>query len=831
MKRIVLVALLLIVSLSGMGQNIGDAFYIYRNDGVINAFISEEVDSITYSYFDADSVYYDDIVTQIVYASDSIYRIPLSAIDSVSFVTPETKYKEDVTMIEMNLLDYVIGADGLTLKLKVDTPIGIIPKQGDKLVLLDGCDALPNGFAGIVNHIESGSSSIDVACEQAYLEDLFDSFCNISTVYGESYGDQNFIRPSYSNGRHYATYNPDDWVFSLGPFRASCSGEISQGIIPGGDLALSGGGSFSIEIQPSFRIHTFLILGEGQGTYFNCCITGNLSISSQTSLYGGLSFNHDFDRVVYSYPIPHTGGLVNYYINPGVFVRANATITSKTSTTHNYTFGMNFDYSSKGLNSVKPNLGGRLANSSVDMVGSIDGSFAGGGYIETGFSLLCREISRVCARGEIGYQFSGNFVLRNSDIDHASEETTLYERLKASSVEMGPFVNAGLYVSLGRTEAKATWELSETHLKCDLVPTFSNTRLTRTQGSSASLDAYTELRGNCLFPVNVGYKLMKGNGDSYSEVGNYEANDRYSTRASQMKHTFDGIAGDGRYKVYPKVWIFGHEILASPEADLDMKFPVKLSDFKVTDKQHKEKGFTHEGVAYDYRFDVSVTATLDTDDLSQISDWGYVYLDPNGREAEISLSKFGKQYTDTRWAYFRNGTPPFTCTLYGYVKYIGSDELVYGEPQDFDLDFNEYCPDENHPHWIDLGLPSGTQWRCCNEGASAPEEYGGYYTFGQVSSAPTYEQIEEFLDLCSITWTTLNGVNGGKFTGPNGASVFLPAAGYRWGGEFYDVGYDVIYWSSTPYVAFQAGALFFFLDHAYWSYYYRDYEHPVRPVR
>ena len=31
------------------------------------------------------------------------------------------------------------------------------------------------------------------------------------------------------------------------------------------------------------------------------------------------------------------------------------------------------------------------------------------------------------------------------------------------------------------------------------------------------------------------------------------------------------------------------------------------------------------------------------------------------------------------------------------------------------------CPDFNHPHGIDLGLPSGTKWACCNVGASLPE--------------------------------------------------------------------------------------------------------------
>ncbi len=142
------------------------------------------------------------------------------------------------------------------------------------------------------------------------------------------------------------------------------------------------------------------------------------------------------------------------------------------------------------------------------------------------------------------------------------------------------------------------------------------------------------------------------------------------------------------------------------------------------------------------------------------------------------------------------------------------------------------CPDNNHPHIIDLGLPSGTKWACCNVDANKPEDYGGYYAWGETSTKteysssnyrydqvnlgndisgtqydvahvkwggkwqmPTKEQINELDDNCKYEWTTLNGVKGGKFTGPNGNSIFLPAAGGRWGGELYD-GYGR-YWSST----------------------------------
>lgn len=143
------------------------------------------------------------------------------------------------------------------------------------------------------------------------------------------------------------------------------------------------------------------------------------------------------------------------------------------------------------------------------------------------------------------------------------------------------------------------------------------------------------------------------------------------------------------------------------------------------------------------------------------------------------------------------------------------------------------CPDANHPHWIDLGLPSGTLWRCCNEGASTPEAYGGYYTFRQVSSAPTLDQIEEILNNTTSEWTTQNGVKGRKFVGPNGGTIFLPAAGFRWYGEFYYVGSYGYYWSSTLFENYQDNAcsLYFYSRSAYWSDYYRDYEQSVRPVR
>lgn len=184
------------------------------------------------------------------------------------------------------------------------------------------------------------------------------------------------------------------------------------------------------------------------------------------------------------------------------------------------------------------------------------------------------------------------------------------------------------------------------------------------------------------------------------------------------------------------------------------------------------------------------------------------------------------------------------------------------------------CPDGNHPHMIDLGLPSGTKWACCNVGASAPEEYGNYYAWGEIQPKnvynldtyqyyqnenyvnigsdiagtqydaatanwgapwrmPSLTQINELLNNCTSTWTTQNGVNGRKFTGPNGGAVFLPAAGYRWVSGLSSAGSLGNYWSSTLYESVPRGAydLLFGSGAADWSSGGRYDGRSVRPVR
>ena len=169
------------------------------------------------------------------------------------------------------------------------------------------------------------------------------------------------------------------------------------------------------------------------------------------------------------------------------------------------------------------------------------------------------------------------------------------------------------------------------------------------------------------------------------------------------------------------------------------------------------------------------------------------------------------------------------------------------------------CPDDNHPHAIDLGLPSGTKWCCCNVEASTPEGYGGYYAWGETNEKsvydldtyayynsnrgyyvnigsdiagtscdvarvrmgapwrmPSVEQMKELINNCSRQWTQQNGVNGILVTGPSGSQVFLPAAGFRVSGKLISAGDSGDYWSSSFYPNYDYHACYLRFESSYW---------------
>ncbi|MCH4155519.1 MAG: zinc-ribbon domain-containing protein [Muribaculaceae bacterium] len=143
-----------------------------------------------------------------------------------------------------------------------------------------------------------------------------------------------------------------------------------------------------------------------------------------------------------------------------------------------------------------------------------------------------------------------------------------------------------------------------------------------------------------------------------------------------------------------------------------------------------------------------------------------------------------------------------------------------------DMAFCDNCG-AKMPVAVDLGL--SVKWASCNVGATSPTECGRYFgwadptgtktskNFDDYPSAtppwgisrtkydmarvnwggdwrlPTEKECQELVDKCKWEWTG----KGMKVTGPNGNSIFLPAAGHRYGTDMCDVGTLGNYWSGS----------------------------------
>lgn len=150
-----------------------------------------------------------------------------------------------------------------------------------------------------------------------------------------------------------------------------------------------------------------------------------------------------------------------------------------------------------------------------------------------------------------------------------------------------------------------------------------------------------------------------------------------------------------------------------------------------------------------------------------------------------------------------------------------------------DADANEIGGSINGHDYVDLGL--SVKWATCNVGASSPSDYGDYFAWGEISTKssytqensitygmemeniegnpsydaacanwggswrlPTKEECKELVEECTWSRVRQKGYNVYRVKGPNGKSIFLPAAGWYDGTTNDGTGRLGEYWCSTP---------------------------------
>lgn len=172
----------------------------------------------------------------------------------------------------------------------------------------------------------------------------------------------------------------------------------------------------------------------------------------------------------------------------------------------------------------------------------------------------------------------------------------------------------------------------------------------------------------------------------------------------------------------------------------------------------------------------------------------------------------------------------------------------------------------NGHEWVDLGL--SVKWATCNVGASYVDQPGNLYAWGEISTKaeytdensavynykidniignpqydvaratwgatwrmPSRAEVEELMKKCKWIWSCQYTVYGYRVIGPNGKSIFLPAAGLREGPDHQYENEKGVYWTGNAEYN-KDGAYFIFFYEGYrivgWN--YRNYGASVRPV-
>ena len=217
----------------------------------------------------------------------------------------------------------------------------------------------------------------------------------------------------------------------------------------------------------------------------------------------------------------------------------------------------------------------------------------------------------------------------------------------------------------------------------------------------------------------------------------------------------------------------------------------------------------------------------------------------------IGYQKTGHYYIDDATS-VHDATVQLDSEIYGLETRLGSAESDIRNLQGS-------IGQSSGIEWVDLGLPNGTLWAKCNVGAFTETENGDYFMWGSTTPdnnhacnwentpfnygsssydsthfqsnksellddnnnlkpefdaaykatkgmgrMPTLTEVSDLVNNTSKQWVNnykSSGVKGYKFTGQNGNSIFIPAAGYRQNYLFTGRGDDGTVWTSSLYTS------------------------------
>lgn len=633
-----LVALLLAVpqTVSAQEKATQDALYVFRNDGGFNAFFYRDIDHFEYSKVDTFGVEHDDYVVQEIHTPDSIFRIPISAIDSVAFVTPETKYRADAFVAEASLVNYVIASDSSTwFRVKTETPSTLLPKVGDKLLIEESCDLLPGGFSGKVIAVDQAADGITVRTERISLTEVYEQYVwkfDGSQLASESGAarrradDVNNIKGSekgtvsFSGAR---TLNKTD----VGPWESKLAGE--------------GSGSLGYDVGWDLDVRAFLHVSMFTGVQFDGTLKGHLTGDFNLEMQAALT--QSFEQML--------KGLKKDGINVsvGVFLSLSAAIgISSEWKTEGDVFGMAYlhDYIGDGKDTKDVSITGKVTKSELNILNGNVGKLSAstGLYAKAEFDVKGNNLT---LRTELGAALGIDHDINLSDVANLNAvvlpvvptvvfyPADLYKALdRDATLSSNAFYNASIAYEVGKYEGTFKQEIPffENSKTGGWVPHVEGTAFKRDEALQYQGTVNTQLGRKHLLdgivqPIEVGYLTLD---EKQNVIDNYWTS--YYDGKTAMSRTLDMLDTDAFYSVIPQVKLWGISMLTGDSVKVTLG-PTKFEIERQVDAG-REHGYKDLAIDSNIK---NLTFTSKADWLKCEGTLAFNYEDDSVTGRELSL--------------------------------------------------------------------------------------------------------------------------------------------------------------------------------------------------
>lgn len=532
------------------------AIFNWRNDSSLNAFLNCDVDSITFSRVDLSGNEHPNVVVQEIWTPDSVYRIPIAAIDSVSFRAPEPIIKNNVFHITEFHFPYVTELTDSTITFNAAIPSDSLPRVGEVVITDIYDEPFDHGFAGRVVNTVTTNDNVIIECEQVTLEDIYDQLVCI----GRSIGSHRLFPFSGAPKKINAQGN------GVLEFRTN---EWSSNITDNGEVTLTVTPSICFDYAICYNL-------TGTNNSFKFIISPTLDCEYGFNWEKNGQQNYQVEPLPITIPTQIPG--LNAYVNVGAFLDLNGSVNLKA--TLPFTLKANVGYDSNRENPVICNFYGsgvKVPNGAV----SFSGSAYTGLSLAFGAFLFDDELASAGIHLKAGPRVNVNAGMQMSFDTNGNNNSNWYNSFKDSYITLDPVVaNASIEVKtafFNKTVNIGEHSFFPTKIY-HLFPAFSAPALTDLTDNAYSHTALTsDISRNLIFSITPGIRLYKGNELKYQYFSDSTYNQQIKWVGTNLQMEMKDYS-IGTYTAKPIFKIFNSIVEASPTSSVTIPESLSLPE-------------------------------------------------------------------------------------------------------------------------------------------------------------------------------------------------------------------------------------------------------------